>query len=378
MEVKEKKVELIELFYDLIYVYAISRMTLLVEEPIDGVIDAQHILMYIFFSLLVFQAWLMMTTYVNRYGTWRWYEYVLAGVNMVAVMFLTNTIDAEWTQETASTFNSAMLTMMLSVAVLYAIQVRIEKQDVEAAKNSLFIIAIVSAMYAFSASITFTEYYRLALIIDVAAVVLGAILPSVFRKNYDPAIVSFPHLVERLELFTILTFGESIVGMAKFFDVTNVTALPFFMFMFVLLMFGNYVVQVHYVMNHHRINDGRVLTHTHYFMVIAINMMTVSLLFYGNEEADRLFTSLMLIASQFVFYIALEVTSYYNRPQFRFSWKEFAASMIVVAIGGAIIVGFMDYNGFIIGALFTSVGNFYIKWRKFIKNRKAHAERPVQ
>ena len=69
MEVKEKKVELIELFYDLIYVYAISRMTLLVEEPIDGVIDAQHILMYIFFSLLVFQAWLMMTTYVNRYGT---------------------------------------------------------------------------------------------------------------------------------------------------------------------------------------------------------------------------------------------------------------------------------------------------------------------
>lgn len=28
MEVKEKKVELIELFYDLIYVYAISKLTL--------------------------------------------------------------------------------------------------------------------------------------------------------------------------------------------------------------------------------------------------------------------------------------------------------------------------------------------------------------
>ena len=38
MEVKEKKVELIELFYDLIYVYAISRLTLLIEKPENGVI----------------------------------------------------------------------------------------------------------------------------------------------------------------------------------------------------------------------------------------------------------------------------------------------------------------------------------------------------
>lgn len=31
MKVKEKKVELIELFYDLIYVYAISKLTMLIS-----------------------------------------------------------------------------------------------------------------------------------------------------------------------------------------------------------------------------------------------------------------------------------------------------------------------------------------------------------
>ena len=31
MKVKEKKVELIELFYDLIYVYALSKLTMLIE-----------------------------------------------------------------------------------------------------------------------------------------------------------------------------------------------------------------------------------------------------------------------------------------------------------------------------------------------------------
>ncbi len=38
MKVKEKKVELIELFYDLIYVYAISKLTLLIEESEDGIV----------------------------------------------------------------------------------------------------------------------------------------------------------------------------------------------------------------------------------------------------------------------------------------------------------------------------------------------------
>lgn len=38
--VRERRVELIELFYDLIYVYAISRLTLLLEEPEHGVIPA--------------------------------------------------------------------------------------------------------------------------------------------------------------------------------------------------------------------------------------------------------------------------------------------------------------------------------------------------
>ncbi len=47
MNVKEKKVELIELFYDLIYFYAISRLTLLMEEPERGIIPLSGFLRYL-------------------------------------------------------------------------------------------------------------------------------------------------------------------------------------------------------------------------------------------------------------------------------------------------------------------------------------------
>lgn len=38
MEITKKPVELIELFYDLIFVYAISQLTGLINEPIGGII----------------------------------------------------------------------------------------------------------------------------------------------------------------------------------------------------------------------------------------------------------------------------------------------------------------------------------------------------
>ena len=69
---KEKKVELIELFYDLIYVYAISNLTKLLQtESADIFSDFGR---YFILCLVILQAWLYLTNYVNRYGEWNRYE----------------------------------------------------------------------------------------------------------------------------------------------------------------------------------------------------------------------------------------------------------------------------------------------------------------
>lgn len=53
MAVKEKRVELIELFYDLIFVYAISRLTSLISEPINGGIDLNALFVYVITSFVI-------------------------------------------------------------------------------------------------------------------------------------------------------------------------------------------------------------------------------------------------------------------------------------------------------------------------------------
>lgn len=46
MAIVEKKVELIELFYDLIFVYAISKLTALISEPVNGTVAPDSFFIY--------------------------------------------------------------------------------------------------------------------------------------------------------------------------------------------------------------------------------------------------------------------------------------------------------------------------------------------
>lgn len=281
MEVKEKKVELIELFYDLIYVYAISKLTLLVEEPESGIIPLSGFSRYIVVCFVILQAWLYLTNYVNRYGRWKWYEYAFTAVNMIAAVYMANTISADWNRM-SMTFNLAMLVMLLCVAAMYLIQVGLKEQDTAAAKNSLTILAVNCFLYfaAFLASMLRAD--QAVIWLDVVAVLTGAFLPFVIRGKFDARIISFPHLVERFELITIITFGEGVVGMTDYFDVHAFSLRPVLVFAVILSLFGGYVTQIHYLCNHHRTARSLRLMFSHYFIVISVNLVTIAFKFLEN------------------------------------------------------------------------------------------------
>ena len=126
---------------------------------------------------------------------------------MTATVYMANTISTDWS-EMSLTFNLSMVVMLLCVAFLYFIQAWIGEQDIGAAKNSLQIFSVNCVLYfaSFIASLLHTG--NSVIWIDVAAVLVGAFLPFFIRGNFDHSIISFPHLTERFELITIITFGE--------------------------------------------------------------------------------------------------------------------------------------------------------------------------
>ena len=373
MNVKEKRVELIELFYDLIYVYAISRLTLLIEEPVRGIIPMAGFLRYIVICFVILQAWLYLTNYVNRYGRWKWYEYALTAVNMTATVYMTNTISAQW-NEMSLTFNLAMLVMLLCVAALYYIQTRLKRQDIGAAKNSLIILAVDCLLYfaAFLASCFSAD--RAVIWLDTIAVLVGAFLPFFIRGKFNISIISFPHLVERFELITIITFGEGVVGMTDFFDAKIFSLRPILVFAVILVLFGCYVTQIYYLCNHHRTDRALRLMFSHYFIVISVNLITVGFKFLDNREAGRMFTMVLMIAALILFFASVFANSVYYHDRFSLTVVDVALSVGSLVTGAAAAYMFRNsIYGFLIGILVAVSGNFGMLIYKY-KDGAVHNE----
>ena len=370
LAVKEKKVELIELFYDLIFVYAISRLTSLISEPVNGGIALDNLFVYVITSFVILQAWLYFTNYVNRYGEWKWYEYLIACLNMIAVIYMANTINTTWSLMYLP-FNISMLIMLLTVLSLYLVHVYKEKTLNCAAGNSVTILSIVCFIYVIALIAIYLNLSHIVIWLDVVAVLLGAFLPFFLKGNFDRSIISFPHLAERFELLTIITFGEAIVGMTYFFDISSFNLIPILVFFIVFTMFGSYVVQIHNLVNHHREERSLRLMFSHYFIVISINLVTVALELIHSGEINHWIVSGMMVISLIVFYVSIMANKEYYYDNVKLSRKNILSMVLVTIIGILVILTFINsLYGFLIGVLVVTCGNLAILidiYQKFLK-----------
>lgn len=364
VKIIKKEVKLIELFYDLIFVYAISKLTSLVNEPVNGVLPFNSIFVYIITSFVILQAWLYFTNYVNRYGKWKNYEYVLACINMIAVIFMANTITTQWNQMLLP-FNVSMLVMLLTVVALYSVQAYKEGSLSGAAGNSITILSVVCTIYAIAIFAILFGYYDVVIWLDVVAVLCGAFLPFFIKGKFNKNIINFPHLVERFELLTIITFGEAIVGMTHFFDVNNLTLIPIFVFFIIITMFGSYVIQIHNLMDHLREERSLRLMFSHYFVIISINLITVALELLHSGDVNLLFDALLMIISLIVFYVSIMANKEYYYNDISLSRKEIVLMVIFTALGSSVILlSLGNIYGFLIGVLIITLGNFKVLLKK--------------
>ena len=367
MEVKTKPVELIELFYDLIFVYAISQLTGLISKPIGGIIPPYNFFAYLISCFVILQAWLYFTNYVNRYGQWKWQDYIIVCVNMIAVIFMANTISLDWSNMYFA-FDVSMLIILLTIVILYSIQAKKEKSLKGAAGNSITILSIVCTIYVVAILCSIFNFTKYVLWLNVFAVLSGAFLPFFIKGHFDKNIISFPHLVERFELLTIITFGEAIVGLTHFFDVNNFNFIPILVFFIILFMFGSYVVQIHRLMEHHRVERSLRLMFSHYFIVISINLVTVAFELIHSGEVNHLFASILVIVSLIVFYGALLVNKEYYKQNVSLTNKDAILMLFISILGFLIILIFVNsLEAFLVGSLFVTFGNFEILLMKYKK-----------
>ena len=319
-----KPVGMFELFYDLVFVYAISRITAMIHHPVNGSIPLVTFLQFLLVVIVVMQIWLYQVIYFNRYSKNRFLDIGGLVLNMYVAVYLANNINTEW-RITFHYFNIAMAVMILILFCQYLF-VKADNNDKQAFLIILgleFILIIVGLIIGYPVGVYFC----------ISGYIVGFILPLFLKGMFKAERVNFPHLVERVSLIVIIAFGEAIVNLTSYFNSKTPLVYAAFLFLSLVLMFASYVVLSDELIDHHQISKGFILMYSHIAIVVAILLSTVAILYLQVQNINKTFLFFLIIFAMALYYFSLAINQAYNKSECRFSIRNLLTLLLIFALG---------------------------------------------
>ena len=315
--IKHKRVEFSELFYDLVFVFAISKATALIHPLHSGVVAWDSLLDFFISVMVIINSWMIQTIYTNRYGTNSLFNMVIMFINMGLMLFMSNMIGYNWQQWFYYTC-WAVGTLTLTLFFQYLVEFFRKSTDNvhrESIKGFLWITGLRSLEIYLAALLPI----YIGVYILYASILLTFITPITSISKDDHFQIVLPHLIERISLLVIITFGEMIMGLVNFFTIENFSIYSVLYFIIMLSLFLFYFVQFDHAIDEKSNQKGLFLIYSHYPIFIGLMMMTVSMSFLLNPEANRLFATSFFYIGIGLFQAAVLANGPYNKHYLRYS-----------------------------------------------------------
>jgi len=321
--VKHKRVEFSELFYDLVFVFAISKATALIHPLHNGILAWDSLLDFFISVLVVINSWMIQTIYTNRYGTNSLFNMVIMFINMGLMLFISNMIGYNWQQWFYYTC-LAVGTLTLTLFFQYLIEFfreSTDNTDRESIKGFLWLTGLQSLGVYLAA--LFPIYVGVC--IFIASILLTFIVPIFLITKDEHFQVNLPHLIERVSLLVIITFGEMVIGLVDFFTVENFSIYSILNFVIMLSLFLFYFGEFDHAIDEGSSQKGVFVIYSHYPIFIGLMLMTVSMGFLLNPEANLLVAISLFYIGIGLFQAAVLANGPYNKNYLRYPRSYYCA-----------------------------------------------------
>lgn len=315
--IKHKRVEFSELFYDLVFVFAISKATALIHPIHNGVLAWDSLLDFFISVMVIINSWMIQTIYTNRYGTNSLFNMVIMFINMGLMLFISNMIGYNWQQWYYHTC-WAVGTLTLTLFFQYLVQFfrgSTDSADRESIKGFLWLTGLQSLGVYLAA--LFPIY--VGVYIFIASILLTFIVPIFLITKDEHFQVNLPHLIERVSLLVIITFGEMVIGLVNFFTVENFSIYSVLNFVIMLSLFLFYFGEFDHAIDEGSNQKGLFIIYSHYPIFIGLMLMTVSMGFLLNPEANLLVAISFFYIGFGLFQAAVLVNGPHNKHYLRYS-----------------------------------------------------------
>lgn len=341
----EKKVEYLELIYDLVFVYMVGRNNSLLEPAEGGFISPANYISYVLCTLAIIQIWNFTTFYINMFGRNGLRDHVFLCVNMYLMYFIGEATRHDWIAYKEQ-YHIAWALILVNIGLQYLIELRNHEADVW----NRDLIRRMAATLFIEAAIAFAAAWpgpQMVSILSAAVIAAGILLTALGKSRSPGGMVDFMHLTERAMLYVVFTFGEMIIALAAYFrgdgsfDL-NVIYFSLMGFLIVVGLFLSYEIFYDHLLDRERQDNGFMYMAIHIFIIFALNNITASLEFMREPEVALMPKLLFLIISVIAYYAFLLSMRSYTRAACSLKGSFFAKMLALTAAFTGLMVAFRE------------------------------------
>ena len=328
---EEKNVNLTELFYDLVFVFGISKITHILESLESGIFSLKEIIIYIVVFVCFINVWNVQTVYMNRYGKHNLLHIMIMTVfQMPSLVFMAANVSSDM-EESWTAFTLALLWIAVIQFLQYTYAYSQNKHSeynrklIRDFQKLLFvrIIGIIVSLFLPGTS---------RILLTGFGFILSILGTSFFRKDMAKVPINLPHLIERLTLLTIITLGEMLMAAADFFEIEKFSIYSVLILFQVVALFLFYIAEFdHAIEENLPCQSGAELIYNHYFVWFGLNLCTIDL-DYANE-AMGVSRVIMMFLGLFLFYMGVFNNTHLNKKSHKLNKKLMLPIVLVYLLG---------------------------------------------
>ncbi|MFH6614942.1 low temperature requirement protein A [Streptococcus suis] len=334
--IKHKKVELTELFYDLVYVYTISQLTSIIHHAHQGVVSPQSFFNFSVGLIIFVNSWMVQTVFTNRFGSNSLRNIIFMFLQMICLLVASSAVAGEWQNRFVWIFlPMAIISLLLLVQYILEYFQTSNDADRSLMKQFFYILGLRSVMLFLSLFFPYEIGMWIALVGILSTWLLPGLLSDPNRGfvSADLNPVNFPHLMERLSLLVIITFGESLIGISEHFSPENFSWESIAIFITLTNLFMIYIVEVDHLLDVEREETGIRAIYSHYPILFGLSLITIALSFFGNSDMNAQYTVFYFYGGLVLFMLGLLQHNAYNK-QGRILSKQFQfTQLLLISIG---------------------------------------------
>lgn len=363
----EKKVEYIELFFDLIFVFTLRTINALFHDFETEFPPLPTLFSFFFLMLVALQVWYFATMYFNRYGRKSLRDYLMILASMFFLYYMSFGANLDW-QKHYLPYCIAWALILLNLAYRNWDKRKrgpqLDELDRKILGNNVFIESAEAGIILLS--IPVQAFF--GPVLAPAALLFGYTARAFEYRYYKKRTVDFPHLSERVLLLVILTFGEMIIGISEFFHGGSNILLNLFAFLTVVGMFLQYGFYFDNILEHHKRTSGLGFLSLHVVLICSINSVTIALEFFSREGMAQFPRLLFLLLSMISYYILLVGVDRYAKDCFRSMGRLFfcTGALILLYVPAVLFLGRSPFSAITITMLyvFANFTGILILYRK--------------